>query len=32
METQTRLEVAENNANLVLKPKFIPVYTELNGK
>lgn len=32
METQTRLEVAENNANLILKPKFIPVYTELNGK
>ena len=29
---QDRLEVAENNANLLLKPKFIPVYTELNGK
>lgn len=31
-EIQARLEVAENNANLLLKPKFIPVYTELNGK
>jgi len=31
-EFQDRLEVAENNANLLLKPKFIPVYTEMNGK